>query len=83
MKRTYLLLLLAVFSLPLSISSNASARLYDARLMGVDAEAAILEDLSDVEEVKMCLPNAEQLSDDDDQPAPQKRDVPAPSGPMF
>lgn len=79
MKRT-LLMLLAVFSLALSLSDSASAKLYEARLMGVDVE---LVESGDVEAAKMCMPVEEgELLEEDIDLAPE-RIAPAPSGPLL
>lgn len=79
MKRTHLILL-AFFSLALSLGDSASAKLYEARLMGVDVERV---EIGDVEDAKMCLPVEEQLDEEEIDLAPEEIDTPAPSGPLL
>jgi hypothetical protein len=67
------LLLLSCLLTSLILSSTAFARLYEARLMGVNEETAIWVERGDADEVKVCSPALEALDDVDQEPVPETR----------
>ena len=71
--KTCVLLLLSCLLTPLNLASTAFARLYEARLMGVNEETAIWVERGDADEVKICSPAPEALGDVDQEPMPETR----------
>ena len=71
--KTCVLLLLSCLLTPLNLPGTAFARLYEARLMGVNEETAIWVERGDADEVKICSPAPEALGDVDQEPVPEIR----------
>ena len=75
--KTCVLLLLSCLLTPLNLPGTAFARLYEARLMGVNEETAIWVERGDADEVKICSPAPEALGDNNQEPVSEKTDLPA------
>ena len=75
--KTCVLLLLSCLLTSLNLPGTAFARLYEARLMGVNEETAIWVERGDADEVKICSPRSEALGDDHQEPMPERTDLSA------